>query len=369
MLMDRLDNVSTAADAESGTPDLEPIAPERVAAARQAFVARRVQLSQARMLLRRATPRPGDLVLAKVRTLGHHQRLQLTSGRRARLFPGDEIIVAYGHRYAPMQFEALVPSTLGPCHLVASGGVAAHAITWHRQILAPTEITPVGLLANGLGEPINLRDAGLPRETSGRRPRAVIAVAGTAMNAGKTTSAAYLIRGLKRAGLAVGSAKMTGTGACNDVDYMRDAGASIVLDFTDAGFVSTYRLEPEQVIDIGATLLNELSRAAVDVAVVEIADGLAQRETQALLESAWSRTAFDSVIFCAGDALAARAGTDWLEARGHRVLCVSGVLTAAPLSMRETEAMKPGVPVVDLAGLSDPVAAGRLLNQLRSVAA
>jgi hypothetical protein len=37
----------------------------------------------------------------------------------------DAIIVAYGHRYAPDQFEAYVPEDLGPCHLVAGGGVAA----------------------------------------------------------------------------------------------------------------------------------------------------------------------------------------------------------------------------------------------------
>ena len=44
----------------------------------------------------------------------------------------------------------------------------------------------------------------------------VLIVAGTAMNAGKTTAAARLIKGLQRAGLRVGAAKVTGTGAGGD---------------------------------------------------------------------------------------------------------------------------------------------------------
>jgi hypothetical protein len=36
------------------------------------------------------------------------------------LFVGDEILVAYGHRYAPAQFLAEVPPDLGGCHLNAA---------------------------------------------------------------------------------------------------------------------------------------------------------------------------------------------------------------------------------------------------------
>src|SRR5262245_58461461 len=43
-----------------------------------------------------AAPRAGDLVLARVDFLGHHQGLQLGSGRKRSLFPGDEIVVVYG---------------------------------------------------------------------------------------------------------------------------------------------------------------------------------------------------------------------------------------------------------------------------------
>ena len=60
-------------------------------------------------LLRDAEPQPGDLVLARVTRVGQHQHIEQVTGRRAKLWQDDEIIVAYGNRYAPDQFEAFVP--------------------------------------------------------------------------------------------------------------------------------------------------------------------------------------------------------------------------------------------------------------------
>ena len=58
-------------------------------------------------------PRAGDLLLARVEQLGHHRRIELANGRRASLFEDDEIVVCYGNRYAPDQFEGEVPLDLG----------------------------------------------------------------------------------------------------------------------------------------------------------------------------------------------------------------------------------------------------------------
>jgi hypothetical protein len=58
------------------------------------------------------TPRAGDVVLARVEKIGQHPRIELPDGRRATLFTGDEVLVAYGNRYAPDQFEAEVPRDL-----------------------------------------------------------------------------------------------------------------------------------------------------------------------------------------------------------------------------------------------------------------
>lgn len=349
------------ADANSPVGPVRPLAKERLGAARAAFVTRRVDLGDARTLLTGATPRAGDLALARVKRLRHHARLQLANGRRVQLFHGDEIVVCYGDRYAPQQFEAYVPATIGPCHLVASGGVAAHAVNWHQRIhRGPTEIEVLGILGDADGRVLNLRHYALnPQRSEMPRPRLIV-VAGTSMDSGKTTAGAHLVRGLSRAGLRVGAAKVTGTGACNDYFLMQDAGASVVLDFTDAGHVSTYRVGEPAIRRIVETLSAELGRHELDVAVLEVADGLVQAETAALLSAAWFRHAIDGVVFCAQDALGAKAGVDWLEQRGHDVLAVSGVLTAAPLAMREAGDLVQQ-PVIGLDGLSDRYVSRSLL--------
>jgi len=337
----------------STTGAARPLAKGRLQAARAAFVARRVDLADARTLLTEATPRAGDVVLARVKRLRHHAKLQCANGRRVQLFHGDEIVVCYGDRYAPQQFEAYVPKTIGHCHLVASGGVAAHAVNWHQRIhRGPTEIEVLGILGDAGGHALNLRHYALhPRSTDAARPRLIV-VAGTSMDSGKTTAGAHLVRGLSRAGLRVGAVKVTGTGACNDFFLMQDAGAAVVLDFTDSGHVSTYRVGEPAIRRIVETLCAELAHHKLDAAVLEVADGLVQAETAALLSAAWFRHAIDGIVFCAQDAMGAKAGVDWLEERGHDVMAVSGLLTAAPLAMREAGELLQQ-PIIGLDGLSD----------------
>ena len=106
---------------EFASPSQRAALHERLEQAKRAFVTRRVDFNQAWTLSRQHAPRTGDLVLATVTELGHHSRIELPSGRRAQLYVGDEIVVAYGERYAPDQFEAVVPKEFGPCHLVAGG--------------------------------------------------------------------------------------------------------------------------------------------------------------------------------------------------------------------------------------------------------
>src|SRR3954453_9640528 len=85
-------------------------------------------------------PEAGDLVLAEVLALGQHGRIELVDGRRAALFPGDRIVVCYGNRYAPDQFEAHVPASLEPCDLAAAGGIAARVRLQHARMEQPTRI-------------------------------------------------------------------------------------------------------------------------------------------------------------------------------------------------------------------------------------
>ncbi|MGE3855677.1 MAG: dethiobiotin synthase [Dehalococcoidia bacterium] len=347
---------------------VEDIAPVRVASAKRAFSTRRVTLEDARSLVVGAVrPRAGDLVLARVERLRQHGRLELPSGRRALLHPGDEIIVACGNRYASDQFEAYVPGALGEAHLVAAGGIAGVAASKSQAVQAATEITLLGLLGDAEGEPLNLARYALPEpEVHGSRPP-VIAVFGTAMNSGKTTTARFLLRGLREAGYRAGYAKLTGTGAGGDYWAMMDAGAEAVFDFTDAGLASTY-VAPIPVLErTSIDLIGHLTAAGCDRIVVEIADGLLQAETAGLMRSDIFRALVDRVVFAAGDAIAANSGVALLRAAGFEVAGVSGMLTTSPLAVREARGLL-DVPVLSKDDLNDAAQARVIATLQESVA-
>lgn len=340
---------------KSETVEHLQLEPARLRAAKVAFAARRVTVSDAASLIvGDVQPRAGDLVLAEVVEILQHTRLQLPSGRRTHLFEGDEIIVAYGNRYAPGQFEAEVPGSLDPCHLVAAGGMAAKALSWHESLRAPTRLNPVGLLADSTGQVMNLADFAIKGRLMQAYPRpATFAVAGTTMDSGKTTTAAHLIKGMSRAGLRVGAAKVTGTGAGGDYWFMKDAGAEWIVDFTDAGYASTYMISMRELENVFATLVGYLQHQKPDVIVLEIADGLLQQETSALLSSPQFASNVDGIIFAAQESMAAAAGVDWLRQRNLPVVAISGLVSASPLGAKEA-AKECGVPVLSKDQLSDP---------------
>ncbi|MDH3207669.1 MAG: DUF1611 domain-containing protein [Gemmatimonadota bacterium] len=332
-----------------------------------AYSTRRVPREEMRWLLDGDyQPRAGDLVLARIEALGHHTRLQLPNGRRRQLFEGDDVIVAYADRYAPQQFEAHVPANLGRCHLVAGGGVASQVLSQHQRIRrGATLIRPLGLIAaDRHGPQLNTRDFALPRIEPRRRDIPIVAVLGTAMDSGKTTTAAFFARGLSRYGMRVGYAKVTGTGASGDPTLVVDAGADPVLDFTDIGLVSTYRVGEREIEEVFLSLIAHLQQANVDVILLEVADGLFQQETAALVGSPRFSDFTDAVLFAAGDAMGAAAGVTWLRERGHRLLGLAGTLEAAPLQAREAEAAT-GVPVFRRSELGDPHTAARVFAQIR----
>ncbi|MEA2109787.1 MAG: DUF1611 domain-containing protein [Pseudomonadota bacterium] len=323
-----------------------------------------MDFAQCQELLTNAIPTAGDVVLARVEEIGQHKKIELANSRRASLYVGDEIIVTYGNRYAPDQFEATVPKIQAPCHLVAAGGIAAQFISKHASIKAPTLISPIAILGDGNGQPVNLSQFSLSKKSiKGQRP-ITLAVVGSSMNSGKTTTAASLIKGLINSGLKVGAAKITGTGAGGDTWLMKDSGAHPVLDFVDAGAPSTYLLSPDKIETILETLTAELSSSGVEVIILEIADGLYQEETATLVTSKIFKEKVDGLIFAAGDAMGSWAGVQWLQQSTHiPIMAVAGKLTSSPLATREAKRVL-DMTVLTIKDLISPSIYGFLQNCL-----
>lgn len=212
------------------------------------------------------TPAAGELVLARVTEIGQHKRLESPASRRQALFEGDEILVAYGSRYAADQFLAMIPADLGPCHLAAAGGLASRVVDQHDRIDEATVITPIGVVRDAAG-PLTLErlapHAAGPRPTDGEGTQVpVIVVLGTSMNSGKTTLLAQHAHGLAGAGLRVAAGKATGTRAGNDRGLFVDAGAARVPDFTDVGHSSAFGLSADRVRELFSGMVEELASGA-----------------------------------------------------------------------------------------------------------
>lgn len=333
--------------------NISPISQERLLNAKIAYTPRNLRLESVAVLWQEddVIPDIGDMLLAKVIETGYPAGLELTHGGCSALFTGDEIIVCYGNRYAPDQFEAQVPKDLGSCDLVAAGGIAARMNHPHANVKTPTSIQPIGLLADSNGKRINLKDTALPKLMSLFPHPYTVAVIGTTRTAGQATTAATMIRGLTNAGFTVGVAKVTGTGSAKDAELMTDAGAKLALDFTHAGFPSTYLATAEQIDYIVEMLITHLSVVRVDAIVIEVADGLLQGETAALLNSRVFAKIVDSVILAADDVADAAAGVECLKHKSLPVAAISGRLTASPLAIIEAIDIA-GLPVLDQAALS-----------------
>ncbi|MEL7275955.1 MAG: DUF1611 domain-containing protein [Pseudomonadota bacterium] len=338
---------------------------QTLARAKWAFSTRRVDPGDAAGLSTRFEDAgAGDLVLGRVMSIGSHRRIQLTSGRPSILYPEDLVVLACGARYAPDQFEGIAKLDADGADMLAGGGCLGQMRQRNSEMKAPTRIEPVGLLTSTDGTIINLADYALA-PCPGRSDIPVIGVVGASMNAGKTTATAALVYGLRQAGWRVAAIKATGTGAFGDYNAYADAGAEYVGDFTDTGMVSTY-LEPlSRIIPSMDRLVREGAEHGCDIAVVELADGVFQRETAAMLERLDVQERFAGFVFACGDALAATGGVSVLRNLGIEPAVLTGKVSCSPMATGEAEAAT-GIDIVTKACLSDPAVANSLVHSMAS---
>ncbi|MDO5673873.1 MAG: DUF1611 domain-containing protein [bacterium] len=332
-----------------------------IQAAKWTFSTRRVRMDDAVALKSEvASARSGDLVLARVQQLGSHERVQLRDGRPATIFVDDLIVAACGARYASDQFEGIAQIDPVATDLLAGGGCMGKMRHCHDKMKRPTQVVPLGLLADAAHNTLNLERYAMLSTISPHGIHA-IAVVGAAMNSGKTTSVASLVHGFKRAGFRVAALKVTGTGSFGDYNAYVDAGANFVADFTDTGMVSTYMQPLRRIVQAIGTLMNAAANAGCEVAVVEFADGLLQAETAALLQDPEVRALFKGFLYAAPDSLAALGGYQALAAVDIRPLALTGLISRSPLNIQEAEAAT-GLTVLTREALRDPAQACSLRN-------
>jgi hypothetical protein len=210
----------------------------------------------------------------------------------------------------------------------------------------------MGYVCDGEGKVLNTRDYPMivpsdKKRGNGKRAKMVLVI-GTAMNSGKSMSAAACCWALTSMGYEVRASKITGTASLKDILHMNDAGAGIYNDFTYLGYPSTYMLSEQELLGVFNVIDRKYANNPKNFWVVELADGILQRETAMLLASKDVQSRIHRLIFCAGDALGCIGGIRVLKDRFGLVPdAVSGVFSSAPLARREFAEHTGGIPVLE----------------------
>jgi hypothetical protein len=287
-------------------------------------------------------PAVGDLIYGRIVRIGEHSSLENKQGRIHMASAGTCGVFVFGNRYAPDYFEGVVPDELlSETDLIARSGVVGKMLCRSSAVKDPSRIRVLGYVCDEQGQVLNTRNFPLikPRGVVKRPKRAkLILTVGTSMNSGKSMTAVAACWALKAMGYEVRASKITGTASLKDILHMEDAGASPATDFTYLGYPSTYLCSLDELLHIFNTLDLKYANNPANYWVVEIADGILQRETAMLLSSPEVTGRIHRLLFAAHDALGAIGGLQVLKERfGLTPDAISGVCSGSPLGVRELQ--------------------------------
>lgn len=285
-------------------------------------------------------PDAGDLVLVKIEKISQHNSIIVYNNKKLRLYPGDLIVGILGNRYATDVFEGKVDGLNNLC-LMTNGGLVSTLKSKNSSAKKPTTVSFLGYISNKDGAKINLKHnfLNLKQKFSNRLhsgfPKNVVLVVGTGMNSGKTTIVRMLIRSLRDKNVNVCACKLTGSISNRDKTEMESSLANRVLDFSDYGFPSTYMCAKNELITLFYTMLNDLNKSNPDVIVMEIADGILQRETEFLLNEQGVKEHVCGVALAADNSPSALFSLSYLRNLNFSIFFLSGTITSSPLYIQE----------------------------------
>jgi hypothetical protein len=203
-----------------------------------------------------------------------YDRVELVSGRMAKISRGDVIAGALGERRALQGFVGVLPERIvkgDTLQILNLGGVIGKAVSFNRDYGPPLNVEVLGMIERD-GKILNVKDGA--KRTAEKLSKAfpLVVVSGTSMNSGKTEALSRIVQALAWQGRRICAGKVTGISALKDILNMEDHGAVKALSFLDFGYPSTVNTAEVPIIAKG--IINELSRHAPEVIMLELGDGL-----------------------------------------------------------------------------------------------
>lgn len=211
----------------------------------------------------------GDYVVGVVTDASGYHTIELPTGRHMEVAEGDAVVGAFGTREATMEMTGSWRA-IGDDHVMhalTSAGLFGAVESRSTLVKPPLELQYYGHVHRD-GTKVTMTQSAPAVDARSFTTPTVLFV-GTSMSAGKTTAARIVTRRLKRMGLDVLGAKMSGAGRYRDVLSIQDAGADWGFDFMDAGLPSTV-VPADTYRTAVRRLLSLMAQPPADVAVVEI---------------------------------------------------------------------------------------------------
>jgi len=259
-----------------------------------------------------------------------YDRLELVSGRMAKINKGDVMAGTLGYRRALKGFVGTVPETIhvgDTIHVLNLGGVLGLCVGRNPEVGSPLEVEVLGAVVVD-GKPANISQNAIPSAPAGSLgplPPLVV-IAGTCMSAGKTAAASEIVKRFASAGQKVAAAKLSGVACLKDTLDMEDHGAFATLSFLDCGLPSTAHVA--DLAPYARAILADLAAKRPDVIVVELGDGiLGDYRVGTFFSDPDLVRATKAVVMCANDLVAAWGAQKLMEQWGIPITIVSGPVT------------------------------------------
>jgi len=224
----------------------------------------------------------GDFIAAKI--TGESSDLytiELSNGRIVTVMEGDLAIGAFGKREATL----------------TGAGLFGKATSRSPLLPRMMSMTYVGHVLRA-GRKQTMNDFIVPVADQ-KLEAPVVLLVGTSMSAGKTTAGRVIIHELKKSGLSVVGAKLTGAARFRDILTYGDAGADAILDFVDAGLPSTV-VSRKRFLEAMRYMRSRIAEMKPDVVVAEAgASPLEPYNGDVAIDTLGNNVRF--VVLCASD--------------------------------------------------------------------
>lgn len=292
----------------------------------------------------------GDYVVGEVTATTHANRIELTTGREIGVVVGDYLIGALGVRAATLEGVGSwkdVQNDLS-MQILTGAGLLGRATSWATTVIQPVQLQYHGHVVRG-GHKVRMQDF-MHAPSKSQLGCPIILLIGTSMSSGKTASARVIIRRLKRMGMRVAGAKLTGAGRYRDILAMADAGADAIFDFVDVGLPSTIcdkRIYRKRL----SLLLGQIAESGPEVLVAEAgASPLEPYNGDVAVAEIRDRVKF--TVLCASDPYAVVGVT---KGFGFQPSLVAGVAssTSAGVDVIRRLAEQPALNLMDTGSLPE----------------